>query len=389
MTQSAGSSALQVWTVPETLLSVEYLPGIMEEIRAYAMDGFRQLARGGLEMGGVLFGTREENRIRVSAWRAVECQHAKGPSFQLSEDDRRGLGELLQTAKTDPQLSSLESVGWFVSHTRDGITLRDVDVRVFDSFFPRSWQITLVLQPSKDGSMRAGFFFREPDGTVNAHASLREFSLEPASAPTAPAIVTATAPIPVPKPARKASRRDSSSRLWIWILALVMAPIVGWIVMHRPATSKVPASFSFQIVDTGTDIRLQWDKNSGVIRDAVRGMLDIKDSGSIIQLPLEGERLRDGSFTYTRKSGDLEILMTVYPVNGLPVQESARFVGPPANAPAGEDALQIKRERDSLADEVDQLKETLRKQTVRNRELEDLVRILENRLEIEGPRKKP
>jgi hypothetical protein len=406
--ESKNNKAFQQWTVPESPLKIEYATDTMEEIRAHAMEGVRQLARGGLEVGGVLFGTRGENLIRITSWRSIDCQHAKGPSFQLSEDDRSGLGDMLQAAKTDPALHGLHAVGWFVSHTRGEVALRESDASIFDHFFPWRWQITLVLQPSKDGSVRAGFFFREPDGTVKADASLREFSLEPSALPrqaieskeqtkTESGMVPA-APVSVPSRTPLAQvrgselfrhRQESYPRVWIWILALVMTPIVGWLVIHRPSNSKLPPSFSFHVVDSGGELRLQWDKSAELIREAVRGTLDIKDGSSNLQLPLEGERLRDGSFTYTRKSGDLEILMTVYPVNGSPVQESARFVGPPGNAGNNDDAVQIKRERDSLADEVDRLREALRKQTTRNRELEDLVRILENRLEIDGPHKKP
>ena len=63
-------------------------------------------------------------------------------------------------------------VGWYVSHTRTEITLTESDQEIFSTFFAQPWQVTLVVRPSRGGNMRAGFFVREPDGTVKASAEL-------------------------------------------------------------------------------------------------------------------------------------------------------------------------------------------------------------------------
>jgi hypothetical protein len=62
----------------------------------------------------------------------------------------------------EPALAGLTPVGWFHSHTRSEICLRDDDLALHNQFFPETWQIALVIQPGMDGSTRAGFFFREP-----------------------------------------------------------------------------------------------------------------------------------------------------------------------------------------------------------------------------------
>src|SRR5438067_12356836 len=89
------------WSVPEIPLTIEYSLDVLQEIRAAATNGIRQLSRGGLEVGGVLFGERGEDSIRISKWRPIDCEHARGPAFLLSQNDRMALRELLQNAAQD------------------------------------------------------------------------------------------------------------------------------------------------------------------------------------------------------------------------------------------------------------------------------------------------
>jgi hypothetical protein len=92
----------------------------MDEIRATATEGFQKLARGGLEVAGVLFGARREAGIRILTWRPIYCEYALGPTLQLSDRDQAELTRLLQTSAKDPDLEGLQPVGWFLSHTRSG-----------------------------------------------------------------------------------------------------------------------------------------------------------------------------------------------------------------------------------------------------------------------------
>src|ERR1039457_3096572 len=95
----------------------------MEDIRAAASENLRQFSGGGLDVGGVLFGTHQDNSIRILTWRPIACEHAEGPGLCLSADDRRELVRLLLGAKQDPDLKSLQPVGWFLSHMRGDISL--------------------------------------------------------------------------------------------------------------------------------------------------------------------------------------------------------------------------------------------------------------------------
>jgi hypothetical protein len=69
---------------------------------------------------GVLFGTHAGDSLRILRGRAI-----------VSEDDTREFVRLLLAAKQDPELRSLQPVGWFVSHTND-IALTASDQEIFD-----------------------------------------------------------------------------------------------------------------------------------------------------------------------------------------------------------------------------------------------------------------
>ena len=71
----------------------------------------------------------------------------------------------------------MEPVGYYHSHTREQICMSDDDMQLFNRFFPLPWQVALVVRPANLAPARAGFFFREPAGTVRTESSYREFQL--------------------------------------------------------------------------------------------------------------------------------------------------------------------------------------------------------------------
>ena len=164
------------WSAAASPFAIEYSLVVIEEIRHEVAEGFQKLSRGGIEVGGLLYGVKEEQTVRIMAIRPVACEHASGPTFRLSERDRAALHEQIRHDAADSRLEDLVCVGWYVSHTRTEIILSASDQEIFSTFFPQPWQVTLVVRPSRGGNMRAGFFVREPDGTVNGTQSYLEFN---------------------------------------------------------------------------------------------------------------------------------------------------------------------------------------------------------------------
>jgi len=183
------------WRVPQFSRAVEYPLEVMEEIRAFACDELLQLSHGGDEVGGVLFGTRRDDLIRILTWRPMACEHTQGEVLRLSYNDRMNLAVQLEVARQNSDLKDLRPVGWFVSHLHGDVSLSPSDLEIYSGFFPEAWQVTLVICPRESGRARAGFFVREAEDKVLTESSYQCFDLEPLHLATAAA---AAAP-PEPK----------------------------------------------------------------------------------------------------------------------------------------------------------------------------------------------
>src|SRR3954471_17718091 len=86
---------------------VDYAHAVMEEIRVQAVNGFNSFGHGGLEIGGVLYGDRRGDLVRVLAAAELPCDHALGPGFVLSPKDEAAFRELMKPA------GGLRAVGWY------------------------------------------------------------------------------------------------------------------------------------------------------------------------------------------------------------------------------------------------------------------------------------
>jgi len=143
---------------------IECAPKTLRAACGEAIVGLRKLARGGLEVGGVLFGEHAEGLIRVLAVRPIECEHRFGPSFVLSDADHAALEALLEDSRSDPELASLEILGCYLSHSRHGTQLTEADIELCNRYFVRTDQIALILVPSLSGVVRGTFLTRDSHG---------------------------------------------------------------------------------------------------------------------------------------------------------------------------------------------------------------------------------
>jgi hypothetical protein len=239
-TENAGSG-FRSWGVEGHAIQIEYAVPALEEVCANAVDGLFRFRHGGMEVGGVLFGTAAGGRVRILTYRPLECEHAFGPRFVLSERDRAALKELLYAPQREPELRGLEPVGWYHSHTRSGVELRPHDLEIYDSYFPEPWQVALVVRPDNYGPARAGFFFRERDGTVHAQCAYEEFTslarrhglLSASSVEAPPAEEPAAAAPPPEEPSTPASPEPEPPR------TATAPPVPG--VADEPPPERTPA----------------------------------------------------------------------------------------------------------------------------------------------------
>jgi proteasome lid subunit RPN8/RPN11 len=436
------------WRVPQVSRVIEYPLEVMEEIRAFACDELLQLSHGGDAVGGVLFGTRREDLIRILTWRPIACDRTQGEGLKLSYNDRMNLAVQLEVARQNSDLKDLRPVGWFVSHLRTGVSLSPSDLETYNGFFPEAWQVTLVIYPQGRGHAQAGFFLREADGKLQTEASYQVVELAPLNLPAVPepalpekaAIAPAVEPAPVEKPPapkmkepevanpevakpevakRGLSQPENSPspvfratpleapsfeveedlparERWLWAIPIALALAVAGFMLYQRRDPSSNASISLRAISEAQTVQLAWDANSRLIRNADHAEMEINDGAKDSHVSLTSDQLHAGKMSYLPQSNDVGFSLTVYPANGEPIHDSARLVAPMANAPQEPPQLLQSNpppppapspapstaENAALQQQVQQLKEEAGRERARADGLQNLVRILENRLGI-------
>jgi proteasome lid subunit RPN8/RPN11 len=391
MTSTVAAPKFTTWSAPGHSFRIEYSGAVLDEIRMTAVEGYHRVPHGGVETGGILFGTRLKSGVRINAWRPIACEYAKGPSFLLSEKDEAALAETLQSWRGDADLAGLEPAGWYRAHTRSEILLSDADLSFFNRFFPQPWQIGLIVRPASFSPTRVGFFFREADAGIRTQSSYREFVLNPLPAappvPEAPPVEAApeaapVAPAPQPEPvvaapeppaverhapvAGGAAILDGESRAtpgaspgvatrhagvraprqvvlrkprkWYAVAAVVLIVVVLGFLLLKPSHQGL----SLSATDMGGQLRVAWDRAARSFAHATSGTIEIDDHGVRTEVKLTPADLRTGSLFYARQSGDVVVRMTVDLPGKPPVAEMTRFLRPgQVSAPPAEQASRI------------------------------------------------
>ena len=428
------------WSVPASPIIVEYSVVVVEEIRHDVAEGFQKLSRGGIEVGGLLYGVREGQTVRITAIRSTACEHAAGPAFRLSERDRAALREQLRLNQEDPRLNGLECVGWYVSHTRSEITLTESDQEIFTTYFGQPWQVTLVVRPSRGGNMRAGFFVRHEDGTLDPTQSQLEFNFpdrmagmpehrvpfterrppEPRTSyraveqtipaqpetPRVSPVFSAKPPASIPtstisspgmtslfgEPAGPQEFPDltsqngtkkakaGSGKKWFWMAGVLV--IIGAMVAAGARYLSFPApseSMALSVVEREGQLNIEWNRSAQPVAKAVRGSLEIADGPQSRTIPLAPADLAQGKFAYKRATGDIQVRMSVEAPDGSKLQEASRFLGPPPSAGNADQLKALEQRRDELDAEVTRLKQSNDQQAQRIQQLERTLKILQTR----------
>jgi general secretion pathway protein A len=135
--------------------------GVLAALSDRAEAGYRKIAWGGVEMGGILLGRRGEadGVVWVEEWVEASCEHEFGPSFHLSARDLEALtGQLAG-------LDGARVVGWFLTSSRD-LSLTPEAVSVADRYFFGAWQVGLVLLRGRQTGTRFSMYRGGPGRRV-------------------------------------------------------------------------------------------------------------------------------------------------------------------------------------------------------------------------------
>ncbi|MEI9971258.1 MAG: hypothetical protein WDO73_03945 [Ignavibacteriota bacterium] len=293
--------------------AVECPHEVLQELRRLAVDGFVAFSRGGLEIGGVLYGVREGTRLTIHGFAEFASEHARGPGFLLSEKDRPSFAQLLEPPP------GLETLGWYRAHTRSGLPLDAGDRELFDQFPALGPVIGFVLKPAHWGPSAAAFYVREGRGEIVPQEP-REFAIHPPerrprelSQPAesqvlvpdhAIAITTIEAETPI-----EVSRQLALPRSFIpakrWPVA------VGVAVIFLAAAALAPRFRSGYAHDLGLEVyavepgqlRIAWNRNALPVLDGASGVIVIRDGEDNTRIPHDASQLRLSSICTPRRRG--------------------------------------------------------------------------------------
>ncbi len=363
---SAGEKAdpdYYVWPAPRSRISIRLKLDLVDRILAGVMTGFGAVPRRGAEVGGVLLGKIEPGDptvVAIEDFEPVPCSYKRGPSYLLSELDRPLFESVVEENRT-PE-ASLKPVGYYRSHTRDGLSLGDDDREICARFFPPPFGVALIIRPYATKTSTAGFVvyeegeladwpshefpFRHSELTGGAQvprtplamtprrsgaaASESSPSLEPAAKPEPHAVplgfslggyVPAPERLAAPAPTQEPKRVESPThRVWIWIplsfVFLMLGVLLGFFAAQTGfPLGQIDRSDPFQLglsasrVDNNLLIR--WDRNGTAIRNSRRGALHIVDGTFTKDLNLSTGELQTGTVIFHNTGDHVSVRLDV------------------------------------------------------------------------------
>ena len=124
-------------------------------------------------------------------------------------------------------------------------------------------------------------------------------------------------------------RLSVEALLGLGTLALLgIAAVLVWYEPLLPKPSLAFTPLDVRATDIDGKVRVDWDPELPVVRDAQGGTLEALDGGVMNRYPMEKRVLRSGSFDYIRQSDDVLLTMTLYRAGKPSAGSRIRSIGP-------------------------------------------------------------
>ncbi len=346
-----------VWEIAGKPVVVHLHLDVVDHVLAVVLRGLGALPKRGAEVGGVLLGTIEPGDVtivRIEDFEPVECDYTRGPSYLFTDADREKFEAAC--ARWQPgDARPAYAVGFYRSHTREGMSLTPEDVELIDKHFPSPSNIVLLVKPFRAKLSMAGFFIREsgafpqktplefpfrrsdlageetPAATENGASTGTHEALAPVTVPD-PVLYPIPAFASIPAQKEPLERRKIRNALWIPLsfifllvglaLGLTLASARG-IGVARTGIPEVSLGLSVSQADDNLNVK--WDRQSAAIRRAQRGTIEIEDGGEPVSRSLDGIELQNGSLIYRNSSNSVKFRLIVYPAARVSVTETAEW----------------------------------------------------------------
>jgi proteasome lid subunit RPN8/RPN11 len=368
-----------IWEVANKPIAIHLEFDVVDRMAMEVMRGFGAVPRRGAEVGGVLLGTIElagKLIVRVEDFVPVPCDYRRGPSYLLTEQDTTRFRETVEQFRQAPD-QRLSVVGFYRSHTRDGLSLTDEDVQMFTEYFGDPSHVILLVRPFATKTSVGGFFFEE-NGTLRRESSYLEFpfrrkdlgggaspnarreatetpeaeapkpmAVAAAEAPSAPAPAETTDAIPDLREIYRARAQQAAYDAeasnaakfrgkWVWIplsfVFLLLGVIIGFqaaLVLNKGDAQKVAAQsllLSLSAQKDGGKLVVRWDRRSAAVQNARSGKLLIKDGEFDHVVNLDPRQLQNGSVIYMSTDSKVDLRLEVATHERGAIVETAEFV---------------------------------------------------------------
>ena len=364
-----------IWEVAGKPVSIQVDFDVIDKLAMEVMRGFGAVPRRGAEVGGVLMGSIEVGDkllVRVEDFVPVPCDYMRGPSYLLTENDE---ARFAQTVENNKQASDkrLYAIGFYRSHTRDGLALSDEDLEMHAKYFGDPTNVILLVRPYATKSSVGAFFFEESGGFRRessylefpfrrrdlgggASPSARSFPLEERAQAPVDESVSESGEQPSALAADSGDLRDwlktrgnqdpdnaaasnSSARFrgkWVWVplsfVFLLLGVIIGFqaaLLLNRGETQKIAQqslSLSLTAQLESGKVVIRWDRRSAAVQNARGGTLRIQDWDFIKTVNLDTKQLQNGSVIYMTADSRVSFRLEVSTQERGGVSETVEFV---------------------------------------------------------------
>lgn len=350
-----------VWDLPGKPVVVHLNLAVIDRLAADVMRGFGLVPKRGAEVGGLLLGSIEQGArtiVRVEDFETVGCDYKRGPSYLFTADDGAAFEDACTRALPGSSQGAY-AVGYFRSHTREGMSLGPEDIDLMDHYFPSPTHVALMIKPFATKVSIASFFFREAGlfqsvpplefpfrrrELTGEEAPPRRSMMEraPRRREPRPEIRTEeTSAVrqieyveeePVPK---YAPPPQSKSRLGgVWIPLSFVFLLLGVVLGYQAALTMGPKAantasdyaLGLNITREATNLSVKWNGEAPAVRAAQRGILEIE--GIAKPVDLDTAQLRNGSILLENASKSVRFRLIVYPQPDLSVTQTVDWKEP-------------------------------------------------------------
>jgi len=380
-TRTQDAPGVYVWAPSGKNFHVHLELDVLERLQAEVLRGFGAVPKRGAEVGGVLLGQIEEDggqtTIHIENFEPVVCSYKRGLSYLLADDEAAVFAETADIWKKDPS-KTVYAVGYYRSHTRDGLNLAPEDVELMNRYFPETGSVALLIRPNATKASLAGFFVRE-DGVFPETTPLEfpfrrwELTGEEPPAPRAltdrrrdrvgPELVrggrradgalpppinppesfieepyqfpreSATATVAPPAFTLPEPAKPEKKVRWMWLPLSFMFLLLGVVLGFQSALFVGPKvtgianmqdfALSLTVQKSGSNLTVRWNRNAPAIRAGQRGVLEIEDGqGSPEPVELDLAHLESGSMIYRSQSQAVHFKLTIFETSRITVSET-------------------------------------------------------------------